>query len=137
MDLRERLSIAIDKITIFRDIRDDLRADGKEFIAPLGLDGAGELDKVQMFAEESADRFSQGLDGCPAGIEVAGMEGDDIVVIAQFDAGMVEQLGGQVGGLVKFITAVITDQSTATRFDLTGQGRIADLNFVGLLAAVF
>ena len=41
------MGIAIDEITVFRDVRDDLRASGKEFIAPLGLDRTGELDKVQ------------------------------------------------------------------------------------------
>jgi hypothetical protein len=64
-------------------------------------------------------------------VEVAGVEGDFVVMVAEFDAGVGELIGGELGNLVEAIAAVIGNQTATAVFNLAGKSGIANLDFVG------
>src|SRR5262245_52676202 len=81
-------TVAVNEISIVRNVGNYMNAGRFQRVAPLWLDGAGELDQVKAFATGGKDRFAQRLDFSGRGVEVTGIQRDDVLVVGLFSAGM-------------------------------------------------
>ena len=61
---------------------------------------------------------------------MAGVEQNQVVMVAKFGPGTGEHFGRQRGRFIQAIAAVIGDKVSALGFDLNRDGRIAGLEFV-------
>ena len=129
LDARDCIGIAIKQESVLGNVSDNLRARPKQGFAPLGQDGTGELDEVQALAGKAADGFAQGLGFRLGTVQGAGVEENGVVMVARLDL-----LGGEIGevggGVVKLKPAIIGDQMSARGHNASGQGGVADLEFV-------
>jgi len=131
LHLRKLAGVAINQVSVFGNVGDNLRSSSEQLRAPLRLDRAGKLHQMQAPALKEAARFLQGLDPGFTGIKVAGMQGDLIIMIADFRARVREHLGGDLSRFVQAEPAIIGDQTATASFDLFEKGGITDLKFVG------
>src|SRR5262245_46919787 len=77
LHLDKRGTMAVNEIRIVRNVSNDMNAGCFQGVAPLRLDGAGELDQMKPFATGGKHRFAQCLDLSGRGVEVTGIERDD------------------------------------------------------------
>ena len=126
---RNRPSVAIDQISILRDVTDNLRAGAEKGFPPGGLHRAGKMNQVHPFAGERRRRFAQRLGFWQRSVQPGGIELDDIILVPHFHQAGQRGQGGRVN-VIKLKASVIGNQARSPGRELAGQGGIAYLDFV-------
>jgi len=124
----EATGISMDQVGILGNISYDAHTGPGQRLIPRRLRRADELYKVHTPARKRAPRLAKrpGLDaGC---VNRAGVELDDIVMVAVFDLGAVGQSERDLLHFIQLPASIIGQQTASLTCQLPAQGGIGDLN---------
>ncbi len=117
---------AINKISVLRNIADNLHARREQGIPPGGHHRTGEVDQPHLFAGERRGRFAQCLRLRQRSVQRRGIEFDDIILVAKLNAACKRGCRRLVN-IKKLEPAIIADPARSGGRQFASHRRIADL----------